>query len=427
MRSLSFLGILLAALFAVSQTLSAQAPKEKEPDKSGQPPSEIGGKKLEQWITEISDKDPSIRQTAIRTVVQFGPPAKKAVPAIVARLARETDGGVKADAAAALSLLPLDKEELSKEVEGLRGLLSDSQRNVRLQAIITLSHLGTDAKAALPSLAICAADLESWEVRKACCYCLGRIGADPMNGPDSRAMIALTSRLTAPDPCVQVRLEAIMALSNLGPSPRPAEVTDEKAALKARMDNDHDKVVALWARVLLMFLDKNLITEKGLATVAKHLEDPDPRVRAQAARAIGTLNARAKERMGDLISALKDRDPEVTVSVIQAIGMFGDSAGNAAVTAVVDLTKDPDARIRYAALRALGALKAKGNLNDITAELKSKDPDSVLAAIDALFMMGELAQPALAQLQEVTKGENEVLKGAASATIDHIQELARKK
>ena len=41
----------------------------------------MAGKNLDQWIKEIEDRDPSHRVVAITAVLQFGPPAKKAVPA----------------------------------------------------------------------------------------------------------------------------------------------------------------------------------------------------------------------------------------------------------------------------------------------------------------------------------------------------------
>jgi HEAT repeat protein len=423
MRRVAFLVVLLVGAITTAQPLSAQATKEKEAEKT--PPAELGGKKLEQWIAEIADRDPGVRQAAIRTVVQFGPLAKKAVPALLVAL-HDTDVIIRADAAAAIGLIPLDKATLAKaDIDALKGLLEDPQRNVRLQAAITLSRAGPDAKVAIPGLSAGAADSTSWDVRKACCYCLGQVAVDKTNGPDSKAITALTRALG--DSCAQVRLEAIMALSNLGMPKQPAELDAEKAALQGRLERDHDKVVILWSRVLLMFLDKNLVTDRGLTTLAKYLEDNDPHVRAQTARAIGTLGVRAKAKMPDLIKALQDREPEVIVNAIQAIGMFGDNAGAAATQAVADMIKEADSRIRASALRTLGAMRAKAYLADITGELKSKDPEVVAAAIDALFLMGELAQPSFPQLEEVAKGENEILKAAAITTIDHIKEILRKK
>src|SRR5271165_2594468 len=129
-------------------------------------------------------------------------------------------------------------------------------------------------------------------MRKTACYALGCAGValDYVKGPDSKALLTLVDRLK--DPCGPVRREAIMALSALGKSTKTEEINQEKKALEALVDDkkEHDKGVQIWSRVLLYYLDEKLATEKNLAPIAKYmLEDPDPFIRIDAAKAMGTL------------------------------------------------------------------------------------------------------------------------------------------
>src|SRR6476661_8072435 len=59
--------------------------KEKSSLKDAPPEiTEVAGKSLAQWIKEISSKDPSKREAAIRTVLLFGPEqAYQAVPVLL--------------------------------------------------------------------------------------------------------------------------------------------------------------------------------------------------------------------------------------------------------------------------------------------------------------------------------------------------------
>ena len=66
-----------AALRAAPEAVSALTSPSVE---------KIGGKKLSQWIADLRNSDPSVREEAIRSIALFGPAAASAVPALVDRL-----------------------------------------------------------------------------------------------------------------------------------------------------------------------------------------------------------------------------------------------------------------------------------------------------------------------------------------------------
>jgi hypothetical protein len=78
-------------------------------------PSQVQGKTLDQWIREIEDPDPSHRSMAITNVLQFGPNAKKAIPALIKQVKNSPDVAPKAYAINALKqLVPLDLQNYGR-------------------------------------------------------------------------------------------------------------------------------------------------------------------------------------------------------------------------------------------------------------------------------------------------------------------------
>src|SRR5262249_18727423 len=135
------------------------------------------GKKLDYWIKEISSKDPSKRENAMRAVVGFGPAkAQQAVPAILAELKKHTakqpiDLSVRASAAAALGTIlsakDADPKHIKDAVTILRRLCRDEQVVVRIRAVQSLARLGPEAASAIPDVIAVAQDQDTWDAREA--------------------------------------------------------------------------------------------------------------------------------------------------------------------------------------------------------------------------------------------------------------------
>lgn len=435
MRCARFFAVMaLCGWLAFSGPAGGQT-KDKDKPKDEGTPSEVDGKTFIQWKADIRDKDISVRQHAIRTVVRFGPAAREAVPSLILALG-ERDASLRGDAAAALGMMAamekgIDADDTSKVVTALSNLLgkTESQHSVRLQAALAIAQLGPRGKNAIGTLCSVdnARDQYSWELRKAVCYALGRISVDK-NGPDPRAVNALLNSLG--DACGPVRLEAILALSAMGVPSQPL-ADQEKRELEKHL-NDPDKTVAIWARVLLYFLDDKLVNEKGLSFIVSFLlKDPDPQVRKTAAQALGILGPKAKAKIPDLITALRDKDLGVVLMVIGALGIMVQTTDSAVALGEVEgALQDSELAARVQAAQTLGKLgkKAKGSIPKLTACLKDKEPTMVYSALAALAQLGATAESALPDIKEVAANHKEdSIKKAATEAIRIINEAMKKK
>lgn len=403
---------------------------------AGQGGDKIAGKALEEWIKEVSDPDPSVRQLAIRTVVNFGPPAAKAVPSLQKAL-QSTDASVRGDAAAALGMIPLAGDDISKVGASLTGLLQDTQRPVRIQAASSLATLGPPGSSAttLRYLGFMITDTTSWEVRKTAAYALGRLALDTQKGPDKGAMESLTGALK--DPCAAVRLESIMALSELGMSPRPAEVQAEIKALTG-LQKDRDRTVGVWATVLLIFLDEKQLSASNTQLLINGLADPDLRVRLQTARALGALgrigpDGKAKlpnilNTVPQLLAGLRAPDTEMILTVLGLLGPLGDDA-KPAIPHVVTLTKDKELVIRCAAIRTLGTLGAlsKEQVPTLISFLDDSEEQVVVSAIYALASLGETGQVAIPNLKKLAGSKSDAIKQTAEMAVKQLESIKPKK
>src|SRR5262249_46536177 len=111
-----------------------------------------------------------------------------------------------------------------------------------------------------------------------------------------------------------VRLQAVSALGRIGPRAR--------APLPALADaarNDRSGLVRVRAAVALARLDGT--REPAVAALVAALRDQDPGTRAQAAQALGWVEAR--EAVPALAAALKDTDPAGRGEAAAALGQLG--------------------------------------------------------------------------------------------------------
>jgi HEAT repeat protein len=303
--------------------------------------TELGGKKLQDWIKDISANDPSVRENAIRTVVMFGPAAVEAVPALIDRVNKDRDCSPRVCAIMALGAIDgMSADEVSKVVTALTNRLTDSQDIVRYQAALVLGRFGAYSRSAIPKLIPATKDLGSWEVRKAAIFALGRASTDPKTTPSSATLAALTYPLSSSyETSAQVRLEAVMALGMLG---MPLDKKDQgivEHALRAGM-RDVDKTVCIWSRIVWMY-DSRKVTDADLNALVKFTKSPEPVARIHSARALGILGKEAASKLPDLMSLLDDRDTTVQYNTIIALAQMG-SIAKPAVGKLKQIKANPD-------------------------------------------------------------------------------------
>jgi HEAT repeat protein len=325
----------LAAVAQPAPTQSKPADKDKpaSPQKPA-PPEVLGGKTLEQWIGQITNgHDPSVRETAIRTVPFFGKPAKAAVPALLKVVENDPDASCRVHACLSLYALAehITDADVSRAVPVLSRVVAEHpQAIVRFHAAIAVGALGPKAVAAIPSLASRIEDPSSWELRRAIVASLSAIAADEKFGPDGRAVSAIAGLLLNtenPERSGQVRMEAVMALGEMG---RPGDDKHYDLAMRALQKalHDADKPVQIWAQAALMRLDK--ATPEKLSALAQNLKVKDANVKFHAARALLALrNNGARDHIPDIAALLDDKDPIVVATAIEVLAGFGSAAKSA--------------------------------------------------------------------------------------------------
>jgi HEAT repeat protein len=167
----------------------------------------------------MGDADPSVREAAVRTVLFFGPAARKAAgPTLILRLTNERDPGVRVNAIITVGALGFDDPGMARDaVRALDQLASGGGGIQRYQATKSLATFGHYARPAVTNLVNTIANDASWETRRTAAFTLGRIGAptEAEKGPDPRALTCLARMLA--DPALPVRAEAIQGLIALGP------------------------------------------------------------------------------------------------------------------------------------------------------------------------------------------------------------------
>ena len=155
---------------------------------------------------------------------------------------------------------------------------------------------------------------------------------------------------------------------------------------------------------------RELRNERDLEVLAEALDDPDPRVREMAIRALDKIRddsavdlliqaltdssaesrrraARALGKIEDpraiqaLGTALDDEDPEVRQGVIEALGDIEDAS---VVDWLIPLLRDPDVEIRREAARALGEIEDPGAVQALGTALDDEDPEVRQRVIEAL-------------------------------------------
>jgi HEAT repeat protein len=349
-----------AAILSGTIILPAMAQPAGSPtvSMSTSPPEKVGGKTLEEWIRQIENPDPSVREHAIRVVMLFGQGARRAIPALVRQVRNDNDYSPLANAIIVLSqLMPVEKDpEYAKmTVNALTQALNHPQAIVRYQAATALGYCGAWARPAVPKLAGMINDRSSWETRRAVCFALGTTGRDEQGIPNILALRALIDGID--DPSKEVRAAALQSIINLGAPTSPADRSQMKNLLEKRLKADKDKACVIWVRVALMSLDPKTITDANLAVISTLLKDSDIEIATQAARALFYIGLDSKLRLDDLVESLKHPDSRMRLQVVETLERIGPAAERALPSLETLQKNDPEESIRAAAKKAILTIK----------------------------------------------------------------------
>lgn len=364
----------LAVLFIgwTATLASAQATKGKTPPKQlSSDAAKLAGKTFDEWVKEISNKDPSKSATAISAIPAFpATTAIKAVPYLLAEMKKHTaatplDLSVRCQMCVTLAALfgagePIDAKWKTEAVALLRFNLRDTQAILKFRSLAALAALGPDARAAMPDIiGFMLRDPITYEVREAAATALGAIAHDPANGPSLDVLKSLYGLLN--DRAFQVRMAAVHSLSLLGPSnPSDKDLVENYVnALLPIATKDPDAGLQIWARVAIIGATSDF-SAGNIDPIAKHAISADPGVRVQAVQAIGTLGSKAKAKVPILIVCLNDPDLNVQATAIWALSRMESAAVNALplLQKLVDDPKTPEL-IRRASKDTAEKIKGK--------------------------------------------------------------------
>jgi HEAT repeat protein len=347
----------IGGLILIVSPTAAQPPNTPSSPSNSSVPQQILGKTLDEWIRQIDNPDPSVREHAIRVAMLFGPSARRAIPALVRQVTNTNDFSPLANAIIALGQLMTAEKDPAyarSAVDALTQALNHQQAIIRYQAATAIRNCGQWARPAVPKLAQMINDRSSWETRQAVCYALGTAGRDEQGYPNILALRALVDAID--DPSKEVRAAALQSIISLGPPTAANDLATMKNLLEKRLKTDKDKACVIWVRVAIMAADPKLINDANLTVISKLLKDPELEVAMQAARALFFIGRESKSRLDDLVDALKHENPRMREQVIQTIERIGPAAERA-LPALETLTKDPDEAVAKAAKAAIATIK----------------------------------------------------------------------
>lgn len=167
------------------------------------------------------------------------------------------------------------------------------------------------------------------------------------------------------------------------------------------------------ALVLLRRLPADFVAGRGTPLLLSCVDDPDPKVRAEAIRALNGESSR--EVVDALIARLQDPEPLVVHSAVRALAASGDPRAGQAVRRQL-AHRNPAFRI--AAIRALVTMGDAAGASDLWLLLSDRDPTVRVEAIEAV---GKLKPPgAAAHLIPALEDREAEVRLATAATLREL-------
>jgi cyclophilin family peptidyl-prolyl cis-trans isomerase len=230
----------------------------------------------------------------------------------------------------------------------LLNLLKDKRPAVRERAALALGRIG-DRRATRALIELFSQDaVES--VRAMAAFALGE-------NDDTQAIPALLNVLEQKDPKSAINGRIVEALGKLG-SLQPveeairAQISEQIIRLLpafGEANNSDGKVAARLTITALM----RLRSPSSVGLFSRQLQSSQAEIRADAANALFRLRRPLAEAVGPLLAVTADPDPDVRANAARALGTSGDPR---AFDPLVKLLNDPDARVRVSAVRGLQVL-----------------------------------------------------------------------
>ncbi|MEX0819302.1 MAG: HEAT repeat domain-containing protein, partial [Pirellulaceae bacterium] len=389
---------------------------------------------VDKLIELAFDKDAVVRRSALRALRQIDPPQDKTMPLVI-RILEQGDVSVILPAMQSLA------EQGRDAVPRLREALKHEK--AQYWACVALAEIGPDAAEAVPDIrrVLTANDPD---VRLEALVALGEIGA--ASKPAVPAILALAEK----DPFQHVRYAAVYALGKIGGN------SSATALLRRGMDSDDEflKTISAWALARTNPTNRELVAE-AVGLIVNAFQSEDVHVRQAAARAMVEFDADREVIAPLLVKALEDKDPTVVANAIDALASLGPKAlghiddalankdlrhyavrliarlgreAEPVVPALIEvLGKQTDSpadveftREAHFALSAIGP-GAKAAIPTLVKALASTDDGVAASASYALGKMGAEARAAVPALQRAEGSDSVIVQAASVFALWQIQ------
>jgi len=480
MRFMRVTAILLL-LAVAAPVVPADPPTSTKPDKSDPPkpaesgtaqkpvyPKEVGGKDLKAWVDLMDDRDPGVRDLAVKAVCFFDPEiaTKEAGQALLKRL-EDKDSGIRVNALLAIGSMggvygdyvPEALKAIQKRIAG------DPQSVVRYHAIVCLGRFDQEARPAMVELIKQGEgihDQGSYEIRRASVIALARIGAGkaaqtdkngkvdepevPVDMTAVRQLLALCDArpfVQTADSCTEIRLLAVRGVAAMGIPKAPADWQTLLDGLKNSLPDKKESIViaahaGLFNHVYAMEQMREAVKEhekkekdpKKQPDKGKDADKPrdDNKDKKEVDKGNGADKAKEADKTKEADKAKED-DPQKFKDMAKALEQMKDPGKSEAhLVEIAKFTTNRDPLIRLEALSALASLgpRAAPKLNELLALTADPELSIKVSAVMALGGMGDAAVGAVPELQKKLdklkddKGEEQFLKAVLQYNIDHI-------
>ncbi len=339
---------------------------------------------LPELINTLKSGDLEQQNRALDRLMELGPRAKAAVPALIDALkirtisisAAATLGAIGAEAKAALPAL-IETWKNSKEDYLVRARAADAVCEIAgPSAIPLLVHGLTEKNANTRSIAAEALGQyfpKATETIPALIEALKDENADVcitiaciLHEFVGRACVpALNRALKHSNPAIRVAVADILLTFN----------ASDFAAIAVAIDSLNEPSSTVREKAGQALERAGPAGEPGIKNLAKAVGDADSNVRKRAVSALSAIGPKAKEAVPVLIKALKDQDPDVRWRTAHALSKIGPAA-RAAIPALIETLQDEDEQVRFFAICALGEMGAEARAAIPALKKLSKDSDS---------------------------------------------------
>lgn len=352
---------------------------------------QMGGLGASRVARSLTHPSPSVRVLAARALVELGPDAEPATPALLKALEDE-NAHVRATALTALVAAQTPFVQVEPHLD---AAFRNSSPVIRAAAVEATVRLGAEGKDFRPKVIAALKDPEE-SVRKTVINQLG---------PDFAEAVPMLIPLLD-DPAR--RAAACEALGRMGALSKSA--VPRLTALASSGVKD-DRLRALHALTAI-----GPAGGEAAPALEAARKDADAAIRIAAFKATSAIQAKKEDRVAALVGGLDDPDVAVRKAVADTLAQLGEQASEAFAKLVTLIERDTD---REFAMTALGQLRVR-DVAKLTPLLDHPQRQVRIFACYQLDRLGRRAKDALPALERLARSDDEDVARTARRAIRSI-------